>query len=84
MRHSYISRLSDRSATFFVIIKSISDILFLFNLKIKFVVVKTTEAQLSKITQNFKSCNPQKWLPYRILCIETVKNVQIDPQTKDI
>ena len=53
----------------------------------------TTEAQLSEITYNsitpidtghFHSCNQQKGLPYQILGVETVKSVQIDPQTTKI
>ena len=34
--------------------------------------------------QPFYSSNHQKWLPYQILGGNTVKNVQIDPQTTDI
>ncbi len=54
------------------------------------VIVKTTiEAQLFKITSNSKPPtdtghihNHQKWLPYQIVSVKTVK--KIDPQTTEI
>ncbi len=34
--------------------------------------------------QPFHFSNPHKWLPYKILCSKSVKNVQIDPQTTEL
>ena len=53
---------------------------------------RTTEAKLSKITNSKPSTdtgwfyfgNHQKWLSYQILGGKTVKNIQIDLQTKEI
>ena len=55
--------------------------------------IKSTEAQLSKITYNSKSptdteylysFNDQDWLPCQILDCKTAKNIQINPQTTKI